>query len=156
MKIGSEKLLNRSQTGKEIFKMAEYWHDLDKFGMLDLTLIDYFNFVASIPYIEDPNGSEIVARPKYLLNQKYFKKLDCKKKAVLIAAYLNAHGYKPGGKTGKAWRIVAVSEKPNKEIHHVFIQALINEKWRTIDPTYAEYRLFDGKPSVTYAEELLI
>jgi hypothetical protein len=51
-------------------------------------------------------------------------------------------------------RALAVSEMPNKKIHHVFPQGLIGGRWRNIDATYSKYKLFAKKPRVTYAEIL--
>lgn len=142
MKLGIEELTDRSQTGKRIYQCSKYFKDLGL--LLDLSLRDFYDFVRRIPYKEDgPN--EIVARPKYLIYGK--KSLDCKKKAVLFGAWLQAHGI--------SWRLVAVAENPDKIIHHVFIQALIDGSWKNIDATYPHYQLFEKKPQVTYAEELL-
>lgn len=142
MKIGIERLQSRVQTGTAIYKMAEYYEDLGK--LLDLTLQDFFNYVKKIPYIED-SENEIVSRPKYILS-KTLPGADCKKKAVLIGAWLTAHGI--------PWRLVAISERPDRQIHHVFPQAFLLDKWKTIDATYPEYRLFSPKQYATKAEIL--
>ena len=142
MKIGVVNLRSRVQTGKEIYRCARnYYRDLG--SKLDTTLETFFNWVRSIPYREDNFYSEVVGRPKHLLR---FPALDCKKKAVLMGAWFTAHGI--------PWRLVAVSEKADKEVHHVFTQAKINKTWKTADPTYPEYQLFEAKPTVTYAEVL--
>lgn len=143
MRIGIEELTDRIQSGKAIYKSARYYMDLGEY--LDSTLVHFYNFVRKIPYKMD-GLNELVARPKYLLDKNKFPGLDCKKKATLIGAWLNAHGIK--------WRAVAVSERPDKKIHHVFVQALINKRWRNIDATYEHYNLFEAKPEVTRAQEL--
>lgn len=143
MKIGYENLSTRSQTAKRIYSSAEYWRDLG--SGLDTDLRTWFEYVRQIPYFEDTEAAEIVGRPKHLLNEKLFPYgLDCKKKAVLIGAWLNAHGIK--------WRLVTVSEKKNKEIHHIFPQAFLNGTWKNIDATYSDYELFENKPEVTRAQ----
>jgi len=144
MKIGVSELTDRVQTGRAIYYCATFYNDLG--SLLDLSLKDFFNTVKKMPYIEDQIDSEVVARPKYLLDQEKFPALDCKKKSVLIGAWLNAHNM--------PWRLVAISEKPNKNIQHVFPQALINNEWLSVDPTYPEYSLFMPKPQATAAEEL--
>lgn len=121
--------------------MAAYWRDLG--GYLDTTLKSFFNSVREIPYLEDQE-EEIIARPKYLLDRKKFAGLDCKKKSVLLGAYFNAHGM--------PWRLVTVSEKPNKEIHHIFPQVKIGDRWLNADATYSDYELFEAKPDVTRAQ----
>lgn len=146
MKGTTQKLESRDQTGSLIYEGAEYYQDLGKY--LDTSLKDFFNFVSSIPYLEDDGKTEIVSRPLYLIHKKFnLKGLDCKKKAVLMGAWFNAHG--------TPWRLVAVSERPDKEIHHVFVQAYLGGKWMNIDPTYPEFKLFESKPEVTYGEVLL-
>lgn len=143
MKIGYEDLNTRAQTAKSIYKSAKYWRDLG--SGLDTDLKTWFDFVRQIPYREDTEAAEIVGRPKYLLNDELFPRgLDCKKKAVLIGAWLEAHGI--------PWRLVTVSEKKNKEIHHIFPQAFINGTWKNIDATYEDYELFEPKPEVTRAQ----
>lgn len=144
MKIGVENLTDRVQSGRAIYKASKKFTDLGEY--LDTTLSEFYNFVRSIPYKQDHFYAEVVSRPKYALDRKKFPGIDCKKKAVLIGAWLNAHGI--------PWRAVAVSEKPDKKIHHVFVQAKIKGKYRNIDATYPEYNLFDPKPEVTAAEEL--
>jgi len=146
LKGTSENLLNRSQSGTSIYKSAKYFRDLGNY--LDTTLLQFFDFVKNIPYLEDKPGTEITARPKYLIQKRYnFKGLDCKKKATLMGAWFNAHNI--------PWRLVAVSERADKEIHHVFTQALINGAYENVDPTYPEFKLFEPKKNVTRAEILL-
>lgn len=142
MKLGVQKLTSRVQTGRQIYKMAKFYRDLG--SKLETTLSSFFNYVKSIPYSEDDLTAEVVARPKYLM--KNFSSLDCKKKAVLMGAWFEAHGV--------PWRLLAISERPDKKIHHVFPQAKIEGEWRTADATYPEYNLFEPKPLATKAEEL--
>ena len=140
-----ENLEDRIQSGDRIYESAKYFQDLGKY--LDLGLNDFFNFVRTIPYKEDTNGIEVTSRPKYLITQKPFKGLDCKKKAILMGAWFNAHNI--------PWRLVAVSERDDNEIHHVFTQAQLEGEWRNVDPTYSDFKIFEGKPAVTYGELLL-
>ena len=158
MKATIEELRSRAQTGRSIYESAKYFRDL---GIhLDSSLNNFYNFVKKIPYKEDRIGIEIVSRPGHMLGRSRFRimrpkhilgespfreGIDCKKKAVLISAWLEAHGV--------PYRLVAVSEKPSKKIHHVFPQAQIDGGWVNIDATYPYYQLFEGKP-VTYGEVL--
>jgi len=143
MEIGVIELTDRIQSGKEIYKSSKKYRDLGFY--VDTTLTDFFDFVKNIPYQED-RIAEIVSRPKYLFDRNKFPGLDCKKKAILIGAWLTAHGIK--------WRAVAASERADKKIHHVFIQAYIKGRYRNIDATYPYMRLFESKPKVTRAQEL--
>lgn len=142
----SEPLFDRAQSGKSIYKMADnHWRDLG--GMADTTLNQFHNFVKNIPYVEDSFGEEVTARPLWLLSEEIFPGSDCKKKAVLMGAWANAHGL--------PWRLIAVSENPDKSIHHVFPQFKINDCWVNVDATYSDDQLFAAKPTVTAGEELL-
>jgi len=146
VKAKFENLYDRAQTGAAIYKSAEYFRDLGNY--LDLSLSDFFDFVRRIPYLEDSEPTELVARPQFLIHKKHgLKGLDCKKKAVLMGAWFNAHN--------TPWRLVAVSERPDKQIHHVFPQFFDDNGWQNADATYPDYRLFDRKPNVTHAEILI-
>lgn len=143
MRIGIDPLRNRQQTGAAIWNSAQFYADLgDK---LDLTLSDFFTYVKNIPYTEDPEEFEIVARPKYLLDKNRFSKLDCKKKSVLMLAWAIAHNIPA--------RLIAIDEK-GSGIHHVFPQFKIEGKWQNVDATYPNYQLFQKKKAYE-AEELL-
>jgi len=146
MRTEIKQLRSRVQTGKAIYKSAsKYYRDLGYH--LDDSLHSFFSYVKNIPYKEDPTGTEIVSRPKYLLQgTAVFEGMDCKKKAVLIGAWAEAHGV--------PWRLLAVSERKDKQIHHVFPQLKINGEWKTVDATYPDYQLFMPK-KITAGEELL-
>ena len=147
MPIRVAPLKDRIQTGKEITRMAkEHWPDLDITGDLDKPLEEFFNKVRRIPYVENA-FNEVVSRPLFLLDENIFPALDCKKKAVLMSAWLEAHG--------EDWRLITNSELPSEEIHHIFPQAYIDGEWRNVDATYEDYELFDPKPESTAAEELI-
>ena len=139
-----ETLESRAQSGESIYKSALFYNDLG--NLLDTSLTQFFNFVKDIPYKEDSDPNEIVSRPKWLLDKKLFPGLDCKKKATLMGAWFNAHGV--------PWRLVAISERPDKQIHHVFVQALLEGKWKNVDPTYSDFKLFEPKKAATYGEIL--
>lgn len=141
-------LEDRIQTGKEITWLSKnFWPDLDYTGDLDKTLPQFYNKVKNIPYEED-SIDEIIARPLFLLDREKFPALDCKKKAVLMSSYLEAHG--------EPWRLVTNSELPSKEIHHIFPQMNIEGEWYNVDATYPEYELWEPKPETTAAEELIV
>lgn len=145
MKADINELRSRVQTGKSIYRSAKYHKDLGIHQ--DDSLTDFFDYVKNIPYREDSLKAEIVSRPKYIMSGGAFEKgIDCKKKATLIGAWMNAHNI--------PWRLLAVSEKKNKKIHHVFPQAKIGGQWANVDATYSHYKLFSPKPKVTAGEVL--
>jgi len=153
VKVQEKILRDRAQTGVAMYRAARYFADLGEY--LDLSLRDFFAFVSEIPYEEDWPGAEIVSRPRYILDGT-LPAADCKKKAVLIAAWLVAHGYTPAADgPGKHFRFVAVSERPDGEIHHVFVQMKeAGGRWRNVDATYPGARLHAAKPEVTAGEVL--
>ena len=118
--------------------IKNYWSDLNESGHLDKTLQEFYEFVKKIPYKEDPLWTEVLSRPKFSLNQYIIPALDCKKKAILISSWLYAHGI--------PYRLIAISEMQDAQIHHVFAQGYFkNEGWKNIDPTYPEFQLFEPK-----------
>ena len=141
-------LEDRIQTGREITWLAKnFWSDLDKTGDLDKTIDQFYDKVKRIPYSEDMTN-EVVSRPLFLMDRSMFPSLDCKKKAVLMSSWLEAHG--------KPWRLVTNSELPSQEIHHIFPQTKIDGEWFNVDATYEDYELYDAKPESTAAEELIV
>lgn len=140
-------LKDRIQTGKEIaWQARNFWSDLNESGDLDKTLEQFFDKVRKIPYAED-DLDEVVSRPAFLLDKEMFPALDCKKKAVLMSSWLEAHG--------EPWRLITNSELPNGEIHHIFTQVEIDGEWYNVDATYPDYELYQAKPESTNAEELI-
>lgn len=124
-----------------MYAMESHYPDLGPLSQF--TLSEFFDYVRMIPYRRDPRGTEITARPEILLGS--FPALDCKKKAILCGAYLQANGI--------PHRFIACSQRADRKIHHVFTQAKIGDDWKNVDPTYAKYRLFEPK-TLTKAEVL--
>lgn len=154
MKLTVKPLRNKDQTGKEMHRLINrYSGDIHavyvrKGGKLvpfsSLSLMDAFDIIRRIPYRRDIKPIEVIARPNGILKNAPVG-MDCKKKAILIAAYLKERGI--------PFRLIASSRKPNRRIHHVFPQMNVAGKWLNADATYPHYRLFQQKP-VTKAEVL--
>jgi len=75
------------KTGREMKRLInQYSHDI--IPLHKLPIIKYFDKIKNIPYRNDQaifsDRSEIIARPKYLLNKGLYPKLDCKKKQFLF------------------------------------------------------------------------
>jgi len=144
MKIKVLKYGGPRKTMREMKKSSQYGEDLGHLSRL--SLIDFFDFVKNIPYIDDPrvfSNAELVARPKYLLNAGA---LDCKKKAVLISAWCNSQ--KPKLKN----KFVASSDRKDKSLHHVFPIILTNSGWVVADATFSSYFIGKKKPKITHTE----
>lgn len=154
MKLTVKKLQNKDQTGKEMHRLIkQYSGDLHavyvrKDGQLvpfsSLSIMEAFDIIRRIPYRRDIKPIEVISRPNGILKNAPVG-MDCKKKAILIAAYLKERGI--------PFRLIASSRKQNRRIHHVFPQMNVAGKWLNADATYPHYQLFQQKP-VTRAEVL--
>lgn len=138
-------LTDKQQTGTEMARLVrEYAQDLQLVRnvqgvpLSDLSLPQFFNFVRQIQYKQDREGVEIVTRPWHSLTTSWRHGLDCKKKAILIASWLQLHGV--------PWRFTAVSSRTNGEIHHVIVEAWQGGRWIEIDATYPQNSLGVSKP----------
>jgi hypothetical protein len=147
-------LKDKRQTAEEIkWLVNNFYGDLDKIDIMlggrkkclaDLSLNDYYDFVRKLPYKKDNKPVEIVGRPKYILEQ-HSAGLDCKKKAVLMAAFLKLHKI--------PYRFIGASSRSDGAIHHIYPEANLNGKWTHVDATYTRYRI--GKPKQETASEIL-
>lgn len=123
---------NVNQTGAKMSSLVcLYWTDLGPW--LDRPFIEFYRYVCALPYIPDPPGVETVSRPAYTLNGAYGPR-DCDDKAVLCAAWWHGHG--------RPVRFVASSTKPDKKLHHVFLQL---DNGVFIDATYKKNADYIGK-----------
>ena len=131
------------QTGREMARLVlSYWSDLGPW--LDVEFLNYYTCVCTLPYFDDPEDVETVSRPIYTLNPDY-RPRDCDDKAVLMACWVHAHGLR--------FRFVASSTRPDKQVHHVFLQA---EKIGYIDATYDYFcKTLGNYDSFPYITELV-
>jgi hypothetical protein len=153
MIVKSWLLLDKEQTGREMHRMVKRTaKDLEEITFFDndmilsgsdLSLIKWFNYVKTIPYRKDISPIEVIARPKLATEIK--AGLDCKKKAILIAAWCFQNKV--------PFRFVASSKRADKVCTHVFVQALIKSEWINLDATYEWYKI-GQKKKVTHAEIL--
>jgi hypothetical protein len=139
-------------TGKWMYHFAENFHeDLGPYRFVPFAR--WYDRVAAIPYRSDdeifPESPdeiiEVVARPGQLMNKGLWPRLDCKKKAILIGAWAAANGV--------PFAFVAVSERLDKEIEHVFPVVCFNGEWVTADATLPGYHIGQVFP-ITRVEEL--
>lgn len=140
---------SKEDTGQQMAKDVESFY-LDLGPFLKWSFESWFDYVRLIPYTSDferfpKRVIELLSRPKFLLDRFLFPKIDCKKKAILIASWARGHGL--------AYRFLAVSQKPNKSIHHVFPQIDFGGGWVNVDATFPCFRIGQGQ-SITYGEEL--
>jgi hypothetical protein len=136
-------------TGAEMHRLIRgYWSDLA--GVLSCPFPQWFDSVRLIPYISDEERFpgrviELVPRPAFLMDRNLFPQIDCKKKSILLSSW--AWGNKI------PYRLLAVSHRPDKEVHHVFPQIDFGNGWINADATFPQYRIGMPQP-VTFATEL--
>jgi len=137
-------------TGREMHRLArEFSGDLGDLARWPWRT--YWDFVRKIPYSDDVNltlvnDHEIISRPKYLLSG-VFPGLDCKKKSISLAAHCWANRM--------PYKFIAAIENGGEQVHHVFPIVLDGGKWTIADATFPHFIYGAGKPSLTYAEELM-
>lgn len=141
----------RENVGRWMYWLSKCFNS-DLGALSQLPFSDFYHKIWSIPYISDDlllldPYTEVVARPGLLLTWAATPGLDCKKRAILIGAWCEANNV--------PWELVAMSERPDKEIHHVFPLVLIGDQWVNADATYSYHQLGAAKPELTYAERLL-
>ncbi len=143
----------REDTGRWMYRLVDTFAG-DIGSLAGLSLPQYHRFVANIPYKNDEHAfgdplREVVARPRDILamaQNDQNQGVDCKKKAILIGAWSQLNGF--------PWKLVAMSEQRDKEIHHVFPLVAVGGEWLNADATYARNQLGAPKPELTYAEYL--
>lgn len=120
-----------------------YYGDI-KEPLKNMDLLELFNFVKNQPYRRDPAGREIIPRPLYTL--RYGSRLgrDCKKQAIIIAAWARANSL--------PFKFVVVSTEPEKTPHHVFTSVFWGGRWVDVDATYKTNKI-DEKKNWTYRAE---
>lgn len=138
MRIATARLQSKEQTGRAMHALVRATAgDLDRMQLSGdnrplscLPLREYFDIVRKIPYRRDSSPVEVIARPGFMFGDQ--TALDCKKKAVLIAAWAKQNGV--------PYRFIASSNRPDRKITHVFPQLRISGDWRNMDATYVYYR----------------
>ena len=138
MIIESVPLIDKEQTARALKKMIKNFSgDLDSITIFDngeyipaarLPLLKWFDVVRKLPYKKDIEPIEIVARPAI---GYFLPGIDCKKKSVLIAGYLENKKID--------WRLIVSSKRPDQVYTHVFPQAWISGEWFNLDATYSHY-----------------
>ena len=147
MRMNSETLIDRQQTANKMYELvgrhsddlnvvyAKYKGDL--IPVSGLPLQEFYMRVRSIPFQIDNKPVELLLRPCYcfaLANAG--RGLDCKKKAVLMASWINENMGR------KHFRFVATSNRPDRRITHTYPEIKINGEWLPLDATYQTNKIF--------------
>lgn len=131
--ITIKNLNSRKQTVEEIKRLStKYISDI--LPVKDLSILKFFDFLKSLRYHQDVYPVEILRRPGEILK---IKEADCKKKTILALSYAKINNI-PN-------RILTISTRKNRIIHHIFPQFLIGGKWVNYDATYPNYKIAQTK-----------
>lgn len=146
MKVKKSYLYDKEQTADSMYRLARnycndlkrlYSYDALKYRKLsDLSLMEFFNLVKSIPFKKDKKPIEKTYRPYISLTIGH-EGLDCKKKHILMGAFCECNNI--------PWRIIASSSRPDKKLHHVYIEIKLKKGWVPVDATYRKNKLFEVK-----------
>jgi hypothetical protein len=154
MALIEEPLRNKEQSILRIFQICRQFHgDLDlialprgssEVSLSSLDLLDYYDFVRSMPYRQDVEPIEVVARPQIIV-ERFLSGIgrDCKKASVMLGSYFT--------KKRIRWRLVTMSSRPDRQMHHIFPQIFLEGEWGNMDATYSYMRPLQAK-TVTAAE----
>jgi transglutaminase-like putative cysteine protease len=116
-----------SVTGKYMYQMVDAYY-LDMLPLAHLNLLDIFDSIKNIPYRDDNKDSEVLVRPALLYAGTGISG-DCDDKAIALASWAKIRGI--------PYRFISVRAFDQKNLHHVFPQLYINDRWLTFDATYS-------------------
>lgn len=135
--------LNR--TLQEIERLA-LTYSKDVKNIKDLPIDEFFKLVSrNLKYIPDPKDAELVMRPAITLIRGGG---DCDDKTIVCLAYFIENGLKCG--------YSIVSERPDKEYHHIFPFIVLSGKVYDFDATYPHNRLGENKTGFTARMDKII
>lgn len=98
-----------------------------------------------VRYMRDVHGVETLTEPVYVLQRLSG---DCDDKATLLGALLEAVGYPV--------RFVLAGYTPGlREYEHVYLQALVDDEWITLDPSVEQPMGYEVPGAVLYWRELI-
>jgi hypothetical protein len=131
MKISRGPLKSAQATAAEMARLAvQYSSDLGEKSSWALQKI--FGYVKNLPYRRDPENTESLARPA-LSMRPGFPWRDCDDKAIILGAWCAANMI--------PFRFLASSRRPDKSLHHVFLEAQAGAAPIILDATYPSHKL---------------
>jgi hypothetical protein len=105
--------------------------------------VEFFGWMKNIKYTRDTKPVEVIIRPKWLLSPYgLIKGMDCKKKATVTKCYLDSKKLKN--------RLVLMSNRPDKKMHHILNQVKTKNGWKNFDTTYSHNRPFQPRKVTRY------
>lgn len=131
MKITRGPLQSAQATAAEMARLSvQYAADLGEKSSWPLQKI--FAYVKNLPYRRDPQNVESLARPAYTMRRN-FPWRDCDDKAIILGAWCSANMI--------PFRFLASSRRPDKTLHHVFLEAQAGAAPIILDATYPSHKL---------------
>lgn len=116
-----------------MFRLAKtYSTDVDEFFPPGTDPYFVYNYVRDLPFIEDPEGIETVARPAFVLWRGWKNNRDCDDKSTAIAAYCESR------KIPYRFAVVGENEDPALNPHHVYPELRLDGAFVPFDATYPE------------------
>lgn len=135
-------LKSAEHTGAEMLRLVKsYAQDIGE--MKNWNFPRFYNFVKNLEYRADPQGNEIISRPARTL-QKNWPWRDCDDKAVLIGSWLWLNGI--------PFKFRASSNRPDKQLHHVYVVADFPAGQKIVDATYPKNTLGTEEPNTKIQE----
>lgn len=107
------------------------------------TLQQVFDYVSKgVPYVPDPTHVPIAGYNDFEMLKAPDKTIwfggDCDDKAILLGCILERKGI--------PYRFVVTSSKPDKSLHHIYLEVLVEGQWLPFDATYPKNRIFTEIP----------
>lgn len=136
----NEILTDKIQTINKIKQLIDKYHNDVNFR--GISVRGFFDWVKNLPYRKDPKPIEVVGRPLRIIPIAKQIGIDCKKKAVLMGSYAKQNNIE--------YRIVVSSNRPDGQIHHIFLQYKINGRWLNADSTYSHLKFAEPKKLTNY------
>lgn len=144
MKVSRGPLHSAKQTAAEMERLVRsYSSDIGKLSKLPLAR--YYDLVKRLPFKSDPRNIENISRPSYTLRAK-FPWRDCDDKAILLGSYCYQNKI--------PFRFIAISKRPDKSLHHVFVEARTKAGPLDLDATYPNMKLNQQLEGITKREAL--
>jgi len=127
---------------QQVRLMAEFTEKYsgDLSGIMVGNFTGFYDAICRIPYKEDSQEVEVIARPKWILKMGG---ADCKKKSILIASFCRENNIPV--------RFVVMSNRADKMPHHIYTEIFSGSKWIAADATYYGNRIGQREPE-TYRE----
>lgn len=118
-------------TVQQMFRLAKtYAADVDAYRFADY--LDAYLYVRALPFVSDPEGIEMVARPSFTLSPAWTQNRDCDDKTTALGAFAERHGL--------PYRFAVVGENENNALnpHHIYPEFFLDGVWLPMDATYPD------------------